>query len=222
MLTFRVEFHCHSIYSKDSLAKPADMVRVAKARGLDRLIITDHNSIKGALKAQEIDPELIIVGEEIMTTQGELLAAFVQREIPKGLPPADAIARLRDQGAFISVSHPFDIHRSGAWQEKDLLEILPYVDAIETFNSRCIRNSFNDQAKAFGLEHGVAGTVGSDAHSLRELGRSTLSLPEFSNAEELKIRLREAKASEVLSSPFIHFTSRWAVIAKKSGLAKTP
>jgi len=220
MLEIRVEFHCHSIYSKDSLAKPEDLVRVAKLRGLDRLVITDHNSIGGALEAKALDPELIIVGEEIMTTRGELLAAFVREEIPKGLEPMKAIAALREQGAFISVSHPFDKHRNGAWDEDDLMAILPYVDAIETFNSRCMRSSFNDQAKAFALTHNLAGTVGSDAHCLREVGRSTLLMPAFTNADELKNDIRQAHAIESLSSPFIHLASRWAVLAKKSGLAE--
>lgn len=220
MIFSRVEFHCHTVYSKDSLVEPADLIRVAKARGLDRLIITDHNSIGGALEAKAIAPDLIIIGEEIMTTDGELLACFVQKEIPKGLRPMEAIERMREQGAFISVSHPFDKHRNGAWKEKDLLEILPYVDAIETFNSRCIRNTYNEQAKVFARTHGIVGTVGSDAHTLREVGRSSLKLPEFSNANELRISIRQAVASETLSSPFIHVASRWAVISKKIGLTQ--
>lgn len=220
MKNLRVEFHCHTIYSKDCLSEPAELIQAAKARGVDRLIITDHNSICGALEAKALDSELIIVGEEVMTTQGELLAAFVSEEIPKGLTPMQAIARLQAQGAFISVSHPFDVHRNGAWEEKDLLEILPYVDSIETFNSRCVNNEFNEQAKLFARRHNVSCTVGSDAHTVREVGRSTLTLPEFSCAAELKTSIATAVPNEFLSSPLIHLASRWAVIAKKTGLVK--
>jgi predicted metal-dependent phosphoesterase TrpH len=78
----------------------------------------------------------VIVGEEILTTQGELLAAFVTEEIPARLSPLETIHRLRAQGAFISVSHPFDGHRG--WQLEALLEIAPLVDAVEVFNARCI------------------------------------------------------------------------------------
>ncbi len=138
---FRVEFHCHTIFSKDSLTRPRDLVETCRRKGIDRVIITDHNSIAGAQAAQVLDPELVIVGEEIMTTRGEILAAFVQDEIPAGLSPQETIHRLKEQGAFISVSHPFDKLRSGGWKEDDLLEILPLVDAIEVFNSCCMNPS---------------------------------------------------------------------------------
>ena len=58
-----VEFHCHTIASKDSLTRPADLVAAARRKGLDRVIVTDHNSIAGARAAQTLDPELIMVGE---------------------------------------------------------------------------------------------------------------------------------------------------------------
>ena len=143
----RVEFHSHTHASKDSLTPPADLIAAARRKGIDRLIITDHNTIAGARMAQALDPELVIVGEEIMTTRGEILASFVTEEIPPLLSPNETIRRLKDQGAFISVSHPFDRLRSGAWREEDLLEILPQVDAIEVYNSRCMFPRFNRAAK---------------------------------------------------------------------------
>ena len=142
----RVEFHCHTIYSKDSLTTPERLVKTCRRKAIDRVVITDHNTIAGACAAQVLDPELVIVGEEVLTTQGELLAAFVLEEIPARLSPQEAIRRLKDQGAFISVSHPFDVYRGGHWEEADLLEILPDVDAIEVFNSRCWSPEFNHRA----------------------------------------------------------------------------
>ena len=94
-----------------------------------------------------------------MTFSGELLAAFVQEEIPAGLEAKEAIARLRQQGAFISVSHPFDKMRSGHWSEPDLLDIHPLVDAIEVFNARCIQGIYNTQAQEFASRYDLAGTV---------------------------------------------------------------
>ncbi len=148
-MTLFVEFHSHTNASKDSLTSPADLIAAARRKGIDRLIITDHNTIAGARAAQALDSELVIVGEEIMTTRGEILAAFVTEEVPPYLSPEETIQRLKDQGAFISVSHPFDRMRSGAWKEEDLLEILPFVDAIEVYNSRCMLPGFNRAAKRF-------------------------------------------------------------------------
>ena len=222
MLTFRTEFHCHSIYSKDSLAKPHALIMAARRKGIDRLIITDHNSIGGALEAKKLAPELVIVGEEIMTTRGELLAAFVSEELPSGLEPLEAIRRLRVQGAFISVSHPFDDFRSGHWALPDLLEIAPLVDAIEIFNARCMDMRPNHAAREFAYAYNLAGTVGSDAHTALEVGRATQLLAEFSDADGLRTVIRGAQETVRLSSPFIHLASRYATTLKKLGLVARP
>ena len=211
----RVEFHCHTIVSKDSLTHPANLVAVARRKGLDRVIVTDHNSIVGARAAQALDPELVIVGEEIMTTRGEILAAFVTEEIPAQLTPQETIRRLREQGAFISVSHPFDELRQGGWKEPDLLEILPLVDAIEVYNSRCMRPIFNQRAKAFAEAHDIPGTVGSDAHAAFELGRSILVLDQFQGPEEMRQVIRQGRPETRWSPPWIHLTSRYATLRKK-------
>jgi hypothetical protein len=211
----KVEFHCHTRYSKDSLVRPVDLVRACRQREIQRVVVTDHNEIEGALQAQRLDPNLVIPGEEIMTTEGELLAAFVKERVPPGLTPLEAIDRLRRQRAFISVSHPFDYTRKGSWKKQALLEIVPYIDAIETFNARCLSAASNHQAQEFARQHHLAGTVGSDAHTLLELGRAVLLLPEFDDAESLRYSLSQSRSMTRLSSPFIHFTSRWATWYKK-------
>jgi predicted metal-dependent phosphoesterase TrpH len=150
-----------------------------------------------------------------MTTKGEILASFVSEEIAPGLSPQETIRRLRNQGAFVSVAHPFDTFRSGGWNETDLLEITPFVDAIEVYNSRCVRPSFNRQARAFAEEHGLAGTVGSDAHAPLELGRSVLLLDPFDDAEGLRRVIRRGKAETVWSPPWYHLISRYASYRKR-------
>ena len=211
----RVEFHCHTHASKDSLIRPKDLVRRARRKGLDRLIVTDHNTIAGAREAQALAPELVIVGEEIMTTRGEILAAFVTEEVPAHLSPAETIQRLKSQGAFISVSHPFDTRRAGHWKEPDLLEILPLVDAIEVYNSRCMFPWFNHNARLFAEKHNVPGTVGSDAHALFEVGMSLLLLEPFSGPDELRNVIRKGVPQVKWSPPWVHFSSRYAVFRKK-------
>jgi hypothetical protein len=197
-------------------------VSAARRAGIDRLIITDHNTIRGALEARKLDPELVIVGEEIMTTRGELLAAFVVEELPARLEPVEAIRRLKEQGAFISVSHPFDHFRAGHWERSDLLEILPLVDAIEVFNARCLDMRPNLEAQEFARLYDLAGTVGSDAHTTREIGRASLALDEFADADGLRAVIRSGRESLQLSSPFIHLSSRFASTMKSWGLAQRP
>jgi hypothetical protein len=200
-----IELHSHSYASYDSRLRPADIVRACREQGIDKLAITDHHSLRGALELRALAPELVIVGEEILTTCGELLAYFVEEEVPRGLTPAAAIARLKAQGAAISVPHPFDRWRSGAWRESDLIEILPLVDAIEVFNSRCVFKADNTRALAFARRHHKLCTVGSDAHYRLELGRAVLKTPRAPNtASELIASLANAELVCRSSSPFVH------------------
>ena len=211
----RVEFHCHTAFSKDSLTSPRQLIETCRKKHIDRVVITDHDTIAGARAANALDPEHVIVGEEIMTTRGEILAAFLTDEVPPRLTPQETIRRLRDQGAFISVSHPFDAWRSGGWDEADLLEIAPLVDAIEVYNSRCVDPRFNRLAQAFARDHSLAGTVGSDAHAAFELGRSTLLLEPFTDADGLRRVLGEAILQTTWSPPWFHLISRYARYRKQ-------
>jgi len=210
-----VDFHSHTIFSNDSLTRPESLIAISRRRGLDRVVITDHNTIAGALAAHALDPELVIIGEEIMTTRGEILAAYVTEEIPPGLSPQETIKCLRSQCAFISVSHPFDSWRSGAWKLEYLLEIAPLVDAIEIFNARCMIPAGNQRASEFARQKHLPGTAGSDAHTAFELGAATLLLPQFADPDELRIVIREGKVQGRLSPFWVHFFSRYAHLHKK-------
>jgi predicted metal-dependent phosphoesterase TrpH len=210
----KVDFHCHTNASKDCMVEINALLKTARQRGLDKLAITDHNTIKGALRAKEIDPELVIVGEEIFTTSGELLAFFVTNEIPSRLEPMEVIKRLKDMGAFISVSHPFDHMRHG-WSEKDLEMILPHIDAVEIFNARAIRPAINLKAIEFAKENNLLGTVGSDAHSLPEVGIVFQKLAPFSDAKSLRTSLKNAEFSPIYSSGIVRLSSIYAKMTKR-------
>ena len=198
-----VDFHCHTFYSKDSITRIEPLLRSARGRGLDRLVITDHNTIKGALAAKKRSPDFVIVGEEIKTTYGELLAVYVKEEVPPGLEPLEAIRRLKEQGAFISVSHPMDPFRSD-WPLEVLEQIAPLVDAIETHNARALWPSMNSDAERFAWAHHLSGTAGSDAHDPFEVGRMALDLPEFDDADGLRAALGQAKLVGRISPFWVH------------------
>ena len=210
-----MELHLHTDASPDSLIQPQKLLDHCVRIGIDRVAITDHNSIEGALEAKILAPDRVIVGEEIETTEGELLGYFMTDWVPPGLEPMVTIERLRSQGAVISVSHPFDTTRSCHWSEERLSAIAPYVDAVEVFNARCLTNMPNLKAFAFADEHGLLQTVGSDAHSLIEVGRATLMMPGFLDAEGFKHALKDAEPVTRLSSVFVHLLSRFAVFRKR-------
>ena len=208
----KVDFHVHSIASKDSLTKGEDLYQRSKQLGLGKLIITDHNTIAEAVRLQKAHPDDVIVGEEILTTRGEILAIFVSEEIPKGIEPLEAFKRLRDQGAFISLSHPYALKRHG-WTEEEMEEYLPWLDAIETANARNLKE-MNRSAADFAAAHHLHGTAGSDAHGLRELGRMGLSLPDFHTADELREAIASAEIFGKESPLWYRYYSRKAVFLK--------
>ena len=198
----------------DSSNHLPQLLQLAHERVIDRLAITDHNTIRGALKAKEMDPELVIIGEEIMTPKGELIAYFLTEEVPAHLSPTETVERLRKQDAFISIPHPFDLLRH-SWHMQDLLDILPMVDAIEVFNSRCLSAGINERARTFAENHDIPGTVGSDAHSLGELGLATMLLPPFLTAEDLRKVIRQGEVRTRLLSPLDHLKASTSIVMGK-------
>ncbi len=199
----KVEFHCHTVCSLDSSNRIAELLETARQRGIDKLCITDHNTIMCALKAREMAPELVVVGEEVLTDRGEIIGYFLEEEIPKNIPYMRTVELMKQQGAFISIPHPFDIHRHG-WRMQELLELLPHVDALEVFNARCLRSRLNDRALAFAQVQNMPMLAGSDAHSLVELGLATVELPDFNSAEELREALQSAKINGKMLSVWDH------------------
>lgn len=212
-----VELHSHTYHSTDSLLSPAHLLSICVREGIDRIAITDHNTTAGAFQAASLDPERVIIGEEIKTTKGELLGYFLQEEIPAGLTPEETISRLRDQGAFISVSHPFDHTRSGSWAEEDLRQILPLVDAIETYNARTWSDRPNVAALEFALDARLLQTAGSDAHSPSEVGQTVLKMPVFHDVETFRTSIAKAEILGRRSCPLVHLYSRYATWRKRLG-----
>jgi predicted metal-dependent phosphoesterase TrpH len=172
---FFADLHTHSSASFDSLASSASLVRTAASRGLTHLAITDHDRIDGALAARDVAaslaPELtVIVGEEVRTTEGDLIALFLERAVPPGLPAEDAIAEVRAQGGLVGIPHPFDRFRGSLLRDARMERLASAVDWIEAHNARLAVGGGNLRAAEFAARLGVPGIAVSDAHSPFEVG----------------------------------------------------
>jgi predicted metal-dependent phosphoesterase TrpH len=182
--------------------------------GINCIAVADHNTITGALKLREIAPFKIIVAEEILTPAGEIMGLFLNEAVPKGLSPQETISQIRNQGGLVAIPHPFG--RSWPWNNSILTstEILSQVDIIETFNSRTPFS--NSIAKAWQLakEQAKVASAGSDAHTLREIGRSYVEMPEFDGSDEFLNSLAQGKIFGQKSSYLAHFASTWAKVRK--------
>jgi len=167
-----VDLHCHTSASFDSLAKPASVIDAAAKRGLTHLAITDHGTIDGALAARAAAPPeiAIIVGEEIRTAEGDLIALFLQTAVAQHRPAKETIDEVRAQGGLVGVPHPFDRFRGSLLRDAQMASLAPLVDWVEVHNARIVGGSGNEQATLFAREHGLHGVAVSDAHSTLEVG----------------------------------------------------
>ncbi len=213
---WRVELHCHTRASFDSLTKPEDIVRVCREKGIDRIAITDHNTMAGIAAVQALAPDLVISAEEIKTEEGELIGWFMSEEIPRGLPLQETIARLRAQGAVIGVPHPLDSLRMGsALGAESLMTVIEQVDALEVLNARCLRQSDNDGARQIARAYDKLMTAGSDAHAAREIGTAVMLMPPFHDAASFRRSLTNARIEGHRSGPHVKLYSTGAKIIKK-------
>jgi predicted metal-dependent phosphoesterase TrpH len=171
-VSYFVDLHCHTSASFDCLASPEGVVRAAASRGLTHLAITDHDRIEGALRARAAAPAglTIIVGEEVKTADGDLIALFLQRAVAPGRSARDTIAEVREQGGLVGIPHPFDRFRGSMLKDPRLEAIGPLVDWVEAHNARIVGGDGNERAAAFAKELGLPGVAVSDAHSTLEEG----------------------------------------------------
>jgi predicted metal-dependent phosphoesterase TrpH len=111
----RADLHVHSVWS-DGMQSPEAIVRAAAGR-VDVLALTDHDTIEGAWIAQayaRAHPELgvdVIVGEEVSTLNGHVLALFIQERIPPRLSAERSLELIHAQDGLAVAAHPF--HPSG-------------------------------------------------------------------------------------------------------------
>ncbi len=167
----KYDFHIHSKYSADGYVKPRDIVKVAVKAGLSGIAVTDHNTIKGAMKAKKYENNEIqvIIGSEILTDRGEVIGLFLKEEI-NSYDFYDVVHDIKSQNGVIVLPHPFDtVRRTSVHPDSDLAE---YVDSVEVFNSRCVRGIYNDRALEYAKCNQLNVIAGSDAHFENEIGNA--------------------------------------------------
>ena len=164
----------------------------AEAEGLGAIAITDHNVFGGALETVDLarDRELVVIpGEEVKTDeQGEVIGLFLEREIPRGMPFADTIAAIREQGGLVYVPHPFDRMHTVP-DAATLHRHLADIDVFEVYNARLLFEAHNDEALRFARKYDLTMGAGSDAHVLQGVGTGALRMRAFSDPEEFLISL---------------------------------
>ena len=208
----KADLHIHTCYSVDCLTPLERIVERCLERGINCIAVADHNTIAGALRLREIAPFKVIVAEEILTVVGEIMGLFLSEEVARGLSAEETICRIRDQGGLVAIPHPFG--RSLPWHSNVLtsMEILSQVDIIEAFNSRTPFSASIRRATALAKQQGKAASAGSDAHTLGEIGRAYVQMPDFDGPDDFLNSLAQGQIFGQKSSYLAHFASTWAKI----------
>jgi len=195
------DLHMHTSWSFDCAVDPLELIDHAESEGLGAIAITDHNVFGGALETVDLarDRELFVIpGEEIKTDeQGEVIGLFLEREIPRGMPFADTVAAIREQGGLVYVPHPFDRMHTVP-DAATLHRHLADVDVFEVYNARLLFEAHNDEALRFARKYDLTMGAGSDAHVLQGVGTGALRMRAFRDPEEFLISLNSA---EILRRP---------------------
>jgi predicted metal-dependent phosphoesterase TrpH len=189
------DLHMHTDHSHDCAVPVADLLDYAEAQGLGAIAITDHNVFAGAQEAVQLARGrslVIIPGEEIKTQKGEVIGLFLAEKIERGLPMADTIAAIREQGGVVYLPHPFDrLHTIP--DAPTLHRHLPEIDVFEVYNARLLFEGFNDEALRYARKYNLTMGAGSDAHVLQGVGTGLVRMRAFENAAEFLISLRSAE-----------------------------
>lgn len=218
-LLIRADLHNHTHFSPDSILTPKRFVAQAVRRDLNCIAVTDHNTVRGVAAVQEAAAASglrVIAGEEIRTAEGEVLGLFLTEPVPRGLPAAETIDRIKQQGGLAGVPHPYDYLRSGLDPDA-MLRLVERIDFIEGLNARMVFSAHNDKAVDFATAHGLPVSAASDAHSRWEVGRAYVEMPDFTGPPDFLDALRQGRLRGGLSTPLVHMLSRYAAVRRWFG-----
>jgi len=211
----KADLHIHTEYSVDCTTSLEQIITRCLEVGINCLGIADHNTIAGALKMKEIAPFHIIVGEEILTLDGEVIGFFLNQEIPSKLSMKETVTRIKSQDGLVCIPHPYDRLRLSVFRDQVFDDIMPDVDIIEAFNARSLSSGNSTRAWELARKYGKPTSAGSDAHTLPEIGNAYVEMPDFNGRDEFLVSLAKGKISGNKSNPTAHFISTWNRLKKR-------
>jgi predicted metal-dependent phosphoesterase TrpH len=183
----RADLHIHTVASDGTASVPAILDHVAADGSLDVIAITDHERIDAAVAARAMAGDLglpfeVVIGEEVTTRGGHLLALFIEEGIRPYRSLRDTIAAVHDAGGLAVPAHPlvpYPLCAQG-WVLRSLLEDEDerlHPDGIETFNPTALGRPWHGRVVRFADQYGLAHVGNSDAHALAAIGTGWTSFP---------------------------------------------
>jgi predicted metal-dependent phosphoesterase TrpH len=172
---YKIDLHTHSTASPDGGITAEQYHRALRSNLLDFIAITDHNRIDFAKELQAKMGDQIIIGEEIMTTAGEIVGLYLKKRVRPGLSPLETVKQIKEQGGIVYVPHPYETVRKGL-HEHVMNELADHIDAVEVCNGRAFFQNRSQQAVVWTRLNNKLAAASSDAHGFQGLGSTYTSV----------------------------------------------
>lgn len=165
----KLDLHIHSQYSEDGAGSPIEIIKQLQKRDIHGMAITDHNTVKGGLKALKVAPKdfIVIPGIEISTSDGHIIGLDIKENIPRELSVEITIEKILDQGGIPIAPHLF--RSMSGIKEENLKQVVNEIPALEVFNSCSVPQS-NLKVAKLARKLNLGGTGGSDSHNPNYVG----------------------------------------------------
>jgi predicted metal-dependent phosphoesterase TrpH len=177
--------------------KPHKILKFAKLRGLDGIVVCDHNTIKGGLETKKLNTDanfIVIVGAEIATDAGDITGIFLTKEI-ESRTFNEVVYEIRQQGGKVILNHPFKGH--------DLSKIdYSKIDYIEGYNSRLDEKN-NIKAVELAQKHNIPVIAGSDAHLYAEIANCKTFIDSLDSLNPVNCEYKPSRQTYVTVSQYI-------------------
>lgn len=196
----RMDLHLHTEVSHDCRTPLRDIPGWMLRTNTRAIAVTDHDQQRGGPQLQQIIRDMglddrlsVIPGEEVTTSEGELIGLFLQERIEPKLSPEETVRQIKAQGGLVLLQHGFDPLKRYRLRPEATERIADDIDIVESFNSRLSRHHWNRVAAQWGKERGLPLSAGSDAHTLRDIGEAWVETPFrlIHTPEDLLAALRE-------------------------------
>jgi predicted metal-dependent phosphoesterase TrpH len=183
----RADLHIHTLASDGTASIGAILDHVESRTDLDVIAITDHERIDAAVAAQAIARDRglrveVVVGEEVTTRGGHLLALYVDRPIRPYRSLRTTILAVHEAGGLAIPAHPlvpYPLCAQG-WVLRRLIDDpdpAARPDGLETFNPTSLGKPWHRRVVRFADDHGLAHLGNSDAHALADIGQGWTTFP---------------------------------------------
>lgn len=173
-----IDLHMHEkTYSLDSFLSLAEIVEIAKEKGLDGICITDHDDMGLKEYAEQYSKEIgfpIFVGVEYYSLQGDIVAFGIDHFPRERIPAQEFIDIVKAQNGVCFAAHPFRNNNRGL---EENLTAVKGLDGVEVLNGS---TSYEANLKAYQYANalGLLNVGTSDCHTTDKVGVYATYLPE--------------------------------------------